>query len=88
MGKESRYYFITTNYSSRNISQVAKWDKDFYVSVNENVDFIQSIDITINKFSESVFEKPKNSKFEKVKPILKEIFLDHYILAIKGGSII
>jgi len=83
MATESKYYFITTNYSAHNLSQVVKWNEDYYVEVKEDVDFIQSVGLTINKFSDSKNDKPKNSKYEKVKPILKEVFLDHYRLAIR-----
>jgi len=80
---ESKYYFISSKNTSRNFSYIVKWNRRFYVEIDENVDLLQRIELTIDKFPDSVIEKPKSSKYEKVKPILKESFLDYYKLVIK-----
>jgi len=86
MEESSRYYYVTpknSDYSSRHYARVIAWNRNFYIEVDENVEFRQYIDLSVGKFTEEIVEKPKSSKYEKVRPILKEIFLDHYLLALK-----
>ncbi len=84
---ESKYYYITKQPNSllthRNLSRLEKWNLYFDVEVYENVDFEQHIEIIVNKLHEKNIIKPKSTEFEKVKPVIEEIFLHHYSLALK-----
>jgi hypothetical protein len=86
MSYESKYYYISevpVAYSSRRTPRLEKWNCNFSVEVDENVDFQQCITLSIDKLLEKSIPKTKSTKFEKVRPIIKEIFLKHYSLAIK-----
>jgi len=82
MALENKYYYITYPSSQRHLPEVVKWNESFTVEVAENVDFKQVIDLSINKLQKNV-SKPVSDKYKKVKPVIKEIFLDHYTLALK-----
>jgi len=86
MEESSRYYYVTpknSDYSSRHFPRVINWNQNFYIEVDENVEFRGYIELYVGKFAEEMVDKPKSSAYEKVRPILKEIFLDHYLLALK-----
>lgn len=83
---ESKYYYITevnTGFSSHRQPQLVKWNKQYYVSIYENVEFNQYIYVDIEKSKVNPINKPQSSEYEKVRPILKGVFLDHYLLAIR-----
>lgn len=82
MAFENKYYYIKYPSSQRQLPEVVKWNESFTIEVAENVDFKQIIDLSINKLQKNI-SKPVSDKFKKVKPIIKEIFLDHYKLALK-----
>lgn len=82
MAFENKYYYITYPSSQRHLAEVVKWNESFTIEVVENVDFRQVIDLSINKLQKNI-SKPVSDKFKKVKPVIKEIFLDHYTLALK-----
>lgn len=87
MPKEDKYYYNVPAPSFLNKGnhqpQVIKWNEDHLLEVNENVDFRQYISLTINKRKQRDIPKPVSTEFEKVRPVIKEIFLSHYNLAIK-----
>ena len=82
MAFENKYYYITYPSSQKHLAEVVKWNECFTIEVVENVDFKQVIDLSINKLQKNI-SKPVSDKFKKVKPVIKEIFLDHYTLALK-----
>ena len=53
------------------------------MEVNERVESQPDITISINKFKSHKFDKPKSTEFEKVKPILKDLFNDYYNYTLK-----
>lgn len=83
MAFEDKYYYIINPSLQRNVPVVMKWNESFTVEVEENVDFRQDIDLSINKLSQKNISKPVSDKYKKVKPVIKEIFWDHYTLALK-----
>lgn len=86
MSGESKYYYITDvpiGFSSTRTPRLEKWNSNFNIEVEENVDFRQYLSISIDKLLEKQIPKSKSTKFQKVRPIIKEIFLKHYSLAIK-----
>jgi hypothetical protein len=83
MASESKYYYITYPSSVRELPEVMKWNESFTLAVEENVDFRQVIDLSINKLANKNSVKPVSDKHKKVKPIITEIFLNHYTLALK-----
>jgi len=60
-----------------------KWSKNHHIEVDENVEFKQYISVSVFKYKDVHIEKPTSTKFEKVRPILKELFEDYYLLALK-----
>lgn len=85
MDEANKYYYLSpksASYSSIR-TNVINWNKNFYIEVDENVEFKPCIVLTVGKFSEEVVEKPKSSDYQTVKPILQEIFFDHYHLVLK-----
>ena len=80
--KKDYKYFYETN-TVRDWSCVKKWNGTYIVEVKEDVEYEQYIDLSFSKFPNAFFPRPKTSKFEKIRAILKEIFLDHYNLALK-----
>jgi hypothetical protein len=84
MGKEIKYYYVKTKdtFFNRN-PELIRWSDDSYITMNEEVDYSQSIGIAVYKSLGEKFEKPKSTQYEVVRPILKEIFFDHFNLAVK-----
>jgi hypothetical protein len=67
MPDESKYYYITevpASYSSRRTPRLEKWNPNFSIEVDENVDFRQYLSISIDKLSEKSIPRLKapNSK--------------------------
>jgi len=86
MNESIKSYYLTTkgsDYSPRRSSKVALWHKNYYVEVQEDVESKQDIEVYVGRFAEEVCEKPKNNQYEKVQPILNELFFDHYLIALK-----
>ena len=77
---EDKYYYITHPMSERQPPQVMKWNENYTLEVEENVDWRQCIDLTANKLNQKDMSKPVNNKYTKVKPVIKEIFYSHYTL--------
>lgn len=82
MDKSSKYLYITQSFSPYT-SLLMKWDVNYYVKVEEDVDSGQRISLYLDKFSEKEIEIPESCEYERVRPILKKVFLDKYDLAIK-----
>lgn len=86
MSNESKYYYkkpVNTYSSDRWVPHIIKWNKYYNVEVDENVEYIQRIEVVIDKFEGNRYGKPKSTEYEKVKPILEELFLDYYNLALR-----
>lgn len=85
MEKVERYYFTKSVSGLHTASRedVIRWNPYYYVEVNENVDFKQYISFSFDKLRHSQGTRPKSDKFLKVVPVIKEIFLSHYNLAVK-----
>jgi len=86
MSKESKYFYSRdrdSSFSSRSQPQVAKWQNDMIVEVDENVDFHQYISLTIDKLPQKGIRPPKSNKYLKVDPILPDVFLKIYNLALR-----
>lgn len=76
MPQSDKYYFINSDLGKFKTS-LSKWNERFYIDVIENYERIQSIDVFLLKFKDKS-EKPKTGSYQKVRPVLKELFEDHY----------
>ncbi|RKD90042.1 hypothetical protein [Mangrovibacterium diazotrophicum] len=76
MAKQDNYYYISSE-MDRYKTSFFKWNERYSSEVVENYELVQAIDICLIKLGEKL-DKPKNESFRKVKPVLKEIFNDHY----------
>lgn len=86
MSTESKYYYkksVDTYSSSRWGPELLKWNKSYFVEVDEDLEYNQRIQVYIEKFKGNGYSKPKSSEYEKVRPVLEELFLDYYNLAIR-----
>ncbi|MCG8697688.1 MAG: hypothetical protein MI922_06500 [Bacteroidales bacterium] len=79
---ESKYYYINPvkdeYLSSRWFPEINKWNKAYVVDLRENVEWSPCISLSIVKYRSDSFPKPKSDKYQKVKPILEELFDDYY----------
>ncbi|NQU31964.1 MAG: hypothetical protein HQ521_01915 [Bacteroidetes bacterium] len=79
---ESKYYYSREKehlYSSRrNHPEIIKWNKDYFVSMNEDLDYVQYIELSVSKFYGESYSKPKSSEYTTVKPIIEELFNEYY----------
>ena len=62
---------------------MALWNKNYYIEVQENVEANQYIEVYVGRFAEEICDKPKSDHYERVRPILNELFFDHYLIALK-----
>lgn len=83
MNPEDKYYFINHLSPSVQSPEITKWAQTYDLSVEEDVDSRQSIELLINKLDQRSRSRPVNDKYTKVKPVIKEIFTAHYSLALK-----
>lgn len=86
MEKEDKFYYIKSigeQSFSRNRSSLMRWNPAFSVEVDENVEHCQYISLAMLKLGQRDSSKPASTKYERVTPVIKEIFLNHYSLAIK-----
>lgn len=79
----NKYYYIDlvyqSEYSSNNSQpELAKWNKNYYVELRENFEGWPYLSVTITKFKSDNFHKPQSDKYQKVKPIIEELFEDYY----------
>lgn len=87
MAKQDGYYHISkisSGWNARHTSQLVRWNSNFKVDVDEEVDYYQYINLTINNLNQNNIEQPVSSEYEKVKPIVKETFIDHYLVALSN----
>ncbi len=81
MPQTERYYYI--NNQTRNLREIIeKWNERYAIDIHENYEYIQYIDIYALKIKGKV-DKPKSDKYQKVIPILKDLFEDHYYGSLK-----
>src|SRR6478609_3601477 len=85
MAIDEKYYYKkpTTEYTARNQPQIIKWHPLYSVEIDEDVDHRQYISFNFDKLEQDDIGKPRSNQFEKVKPIIKEVFINYYSLAIK-----
>jgi len=86
MNESIKSYYLTakgSDYSIRRPSRVVLWHKNYYIEVEEDVEYKQDLEIYVGRFPEEVVGKPKSDQWEIVKPILNELFFDHYLIALK-----
>jgi len=86
MAPEDRYYYIkhvSLSVPQRIYSSLVKMSESFSVEINENVDFSQRIQVEVNRFGGKNDTKMTGSKYEKVTPMVKDVFLGYYNLALK-----
>jgi hypothetical protein len=84
MSLDKYYYSSPANTSPlHDPSYVIRWSQDYYVQVEENVDYRQYISLLINKLGQKGIPVPKNDKFTRLRPIIKEVYSKHYSLALK-----
>lgn len=84
--KEDKFYYIKPvqhTYITSRAPYLEKLNKDYSVVVDEEVDHHQHITITLNKLNQKDFDKPVSTEYEKVKPVIPEIFYEHYNFALK-----
>lgn len=81
MVQEDKYYFINSKMSRLGASMF-KWNKRFAIDVVENYEWKQYIEVYLLKYK-GKHDKPKSTTYEKVRPILQELFEDHYIGALR-----
>lgn len=82
---EDQYFYIKyqSPFNSRGpFAYLAKWNPMYCLDVYENVDYYQVIHFSIYKLGQKD-NKPTGDKYTKVKSVIKEVFFDHYKLAIK-----
>lgn len=71
-----KYYYILSEFGDLRTS-LAKWSERVYIDVFENFECVQYIDIQLFK-NKDKHNKPKTQPYQKVRPVLKELFEDHY----------
>jgi len=59
MASEDTYYYITHSSSQRQLPEVMKWNENFTLAVEENVDYRQVIDLVLISLSKKHFEAGK-----------------------------
>jgi hypothetical protein len=62
---------------------LVKWDDEVTVTVNEYVESSQVIGADLLKLGQKDCYRPKSDKYDKYKPVIKELFLQYYNLAVK-----
>lgn len=86
MNKEGKYFYVTSTSSGwpvRYIQELVKWNPNFEVEIDEEVESHQNITLYINRLDQKDISQPNSSESKKVKSIIKETFFDHYLLALK-----
>lgn len=80
-------YFILSDkprpFSSDLGSSLLRWEPDSEVSLDENVEFRPYLSVDIDKLKNKTFSPPKSGEFQKVKPILQELFQDYYSIFLR-----
>lgn len=76
MPQQDKYFYIDSQMGRLGAS-LSKWNERFSIEVTENYERIQCIDVYLLKFKEKP-DKPKSTTYQKVRPVMKELFEDHY----------
>jgi len=76
MVQQDKYYYIKSSLG-RFSESLSKWNARFTIDVVENYEWIQNIDVYLVKFKDKL-DKPKTETYQKVRPVLKELFEDTY----------
>lgn len=86
MSKNDKYYFKQPKNYSFAYSQpheLIRWNPEYVVEVDEEIEAYQYISLSMNKLGLKAAEKPTTSEFDLVKPIIREVFIEHYSFAVK-----
>lgn len=73
---QDKYYYINSQLGRLGASLI-KWNERFTIDVIENYERVQYIDVYLLKFKDKP-NKPKSQSYQKVRPVLKELFEDYY----------
>ena len=76
MELEDKYYYVNSK-MNRQGNSLVKWNERFTIDVSEEYEWKQYIEVYLLKYKDKP-EKPKSESYQKVRPILKELFEDHY----------
>lgn len=78
MPELNKYYFVKSNYGlNRQREYITKWNERYTIDLHENYEWTPCITVDILKYNEKM-ERVKNEKYQKVKPILEELFNDYH----------
>lgn len=85
MSDVDKYHYCRPidSFMSKRGPYVLRTSRFYQVEVMENVDSWQYISFSYDKLKTGLFAVPKSTKYEKVRPIISEIFFSHYNLALK-----
>jgi hypothetical protein len=86
METEDKFYSVkplSDRALSRNQPRLVRWNPTLHVEVDESIDHAQYISLTLVKAGYGDMNEPVSTGYEKVTPVLKENFLNHYSLAIE-----
>jgi hypothetical protein len=86
MAEESQFYYLTPKgrlTSLNNKSFLIKWNKTYYVTIEESGNENQCLSVSVEKFADNESEPPTSNKFEKVKSILEDVFNDNYYYGLR-----
>lgn len=87
MSLNNKYYYIIYDqheYSSNSQqSQLVKWNRNHLIELEENIEYRQYLNVYVSKLKGKPWHTPKNTKYQKVKPILEELFTDYYDNALR-----
>ncbi len=84
-----KYFILTGNpkaYSRNFETLLLCWTPNCEVELDEDVENYQYLNVSINKLDERPFAQPKTAKYQRVKPILPELFNDYYSLLLSKVS--
>lgn len=76
MPLQDKYYYIHSDKGDYSRS-FHKWNERFTINIFEDYETTQLVDIYILKYRERLL-KPTSSPYEKVRPVIMEIFEDYY----------
>jgi hypothetical protein len=62
---------------------ISRWNPSFCIEIDENAEARQCVLISLFRKGKRVMDKPKNTKYTKVKPILPDIYQSYFATAIK-----
>lgn len=74
----------TYSYGTNKEEKISFWSPNLCITLNERAESIPYIGISYNKYQDEKFEIPRSSKYEKVRPILPELFDDYYKFSLQS----